>query len=92
MFFKKAKSSKEQNAANNKTSGKWSPSSDKILQIIPAPAHLEYAYEDAGEARHVTCLALVELSNGDREVRAMVVSNCEIIEDLSGTGALLIDN
>ena len=65
---------------------------DKILQIIPAPAHLEYVYEDGGKARHVTCLALVELSNGDREVRAMVVSNCEIIEDLSGTGALLVDN
>lgn len=65
---------------------------DKILQIIPAPAHLEYVYDDGGKARHVTCLALVELSNGDREVRAMVVSNCEIIEDLSGTGALLIDN
>lgn len=31
MFFRKAKSSKEQNAANNKTSGKWIPSSDKIL-------------------------------------------------------------
>lgn len=92
MFFTKAKNGNKQNAANNKTSGKWIPSSDKILQIIPAPAHLEYAYEDADRARHVTCLALVELSNGDREVRAMVVSNCEIIEDLSGTGALLIDN
>ena len=92
MFFTKAKNGNKQNTANNKTSGKWIPSEDKILQIIPAPAHLEYAYEDAGLARHVTCLALVELSNGDREVRAMVVSNCEIIEDLSGTGALLIDN
>lgn len=92
MFFKKAKSSKEQNAANNKAPRKWEPSEDKILQIIPAPAHLEYVYEDGGKARHVTCLALVELSNGDREVRAMGITNSEIIEDLSGTGALLIDN
>ena len=92
MFFTKAKNGNKQNAANNKALGKWEPSEDKILQIIPAPAHLEYVYEDDAKARHVTCLALVELSNGDREVRAMVVSNCEIIEDLSGTGALLIDN
>ncbi len=65
---------------------------DKILQIIPAPVHLEYFYEGDDKARHVTCLALVELSNGDREVRAMGITNSEIIEDLSGTGALLIDN
>lgn len=91
MFFRKAKSSKEQNAANCKALGKWEPSSDKILQIIPAPAHLEYFYEGDDKACHVTCLALVELSNGDREVRAMGITNSEIIEDLGGSGALLID-
>lgn len=92
MFFTKAKNDNKQNTANNKALGKWIPSSDKILQIIPAPAHLEYFYEGDDKARHVTCLALVELSNGDREVRAMGITNSEIIEDLSGTGALLIDN
>lgn len=91
MFFRKAKSSKGQNTANSKASGKWEPSEDKILQIIPAPAHLEYFYEGDDKARHVTCLALVELSNGDREVRAMGITNSEIIEDLGGSGALLID-
>ena len=35
---------------------------DKIIQIIPAPANMCYAFED-GKASPVTCLALVELLN-----------------------------
>ena len=64
--------------------------SDKIIQIIPAPATMTYAFED-GKPHPVICLALVELSNGDREVHAMGLTNGEIIEDLSDTGAILLD-
>ena len=46
---------------------------DKIIQIIPAPANMCYAFED-GKTYPVACLALVELSNGDREVHAMLFS------------------
>ena len=64
--------------------------SDKIIQIIPAPAAMSYAFED-GKAHPVICLALVELSNGDREIHAMGLTNGEIIEDLSDTGAILLN-
>lgn len=63
--------------------------SDKIIQIIPAPATMTYAFED-GKARPVICLALVELSNGDREVHAMAAINGGPIEDVSDSGAVLI--
>lgn len=64
--------------------------SDKIIQIIPAPANMFYAF-DGGEAQPVTCLALVELSNGDREIHAMAIFNGGPIEDVSGTGAILLN-
>lgn len=63
---------------------------DKIIQIIPSPVNMFYAFEN-GKAHPVTCLALVELSNGDREVHAMGLTNCEIIEDLSEAGAILMN-
>ena len=63
---------------------------DKIIQIIHAPANMLYAFED-GKTYPVACLALVELSNGDRKVHAMGLTNGEIIEDLSSTGAILLD-
>ena len=54
---------------------------EKIIQIIPAPANLMYGY-DGEEAKHVVCLALVEAEDGDREIRAMGLTNFEIIEDV----------
>lgn len=62
--------------------------SDKIIQIIPAPANMFYAF-DGGEEQPVTCLALVELSNGDREIRPMGIVNSEYIDDMSETGAII---
>ena len=56
---------------------------EKIIQIIPAPANLMYSY-DGEEAKHVVCLALVEFKDGDREIRAMGLTNYEIIEDVGG--------
>lgn len=62
---------------------------DKIMQIISAPANMCYAFED-GKTYPVACLALVELSSGDREVRAMVAINGGPIEDVSDSGAVLV--
>ena len=56
---------------------------EKIIQIIPAPANLMYSY-NGEEAKHVVCLALVETEDGDREIRAMGLTNYEIIEDVGG--------
>ncbi|ERI72959.1 hypothetical protein HMPREF0239_03061, partial [Clostridium sp. ATCC BAA-442] len=53
---------------------------EKIIQIIPAPSNLMYAY-DGGTAQPVACLALVELADGDREIRAMGLTNGEIFEE-----------
>lgn len=64
-------------------------SEDKIIQIIPAPANMLYAFED-GKTYPVACLALVELSNGDREVHAMAAINGGPIEDVSDSGAVLV--
>ena len=63
---------------------------DKILQLLPAPEGMFFAYQDDGKARPVSCLALVELSNGDREVKAMglkrrAYSRPKIFCMLSGT-------
>lgn len=57
---------------------------DKILQLLPAPEGMFFAYEDDGKARPVSCLALVELSNGDREVKAMGLMNCGQFEEITG--------
>ena len=62
---------------------------EKIIQIIPAPANLMYSY-DGEEAKHVVCLALVEFKDGDREIRAMGLTNYEIIEDV-GRAAICFD-
>ncbi|ERI77430.1 hypothetical protein HMPREF0239_01759, partial [Clostridium sp. ATCC BAA-442] len=51
--------------------------------IIPAPSNLMYGY-DGGTAQPVACLALVELADGDREIRAMGLTNCEIFEEQTG--------
>lgn len=56
---------------------------EKIIQIIPAPSGLMYAY-DRGMAQPVSCLALVELTDGDREIRAMGITNHEIFEEPLG--------
>ena len=62
---------------------------EKIIQIIPAPANLMYSY-DGEEAKDVVCLALVEFKDGDREIRAMGLTNYEIIEDV-GRAAIYFD-
>lgn len=41
---------------------------NKIIQIIPAPANMLYAFED-GKTYPVACLALVELSRRPRSPR-----------------------
>lgn len=61
----------------------------KIIQIIPAPANLFYAF-DKSEASPAICLALVEAESGDREIRAMGLTNNEFIEDVVEAGALLL--
>ena len=61
----------------------------KILEIIPAPANLFYAF-DKETALPAVCLALVEAESGDREVRAMGLTNGEFIEDVVEAGALLL--
>lgn len=62
----------------------------KIIQIIPAPANLFYAF-DKETALPAVCLALVEAESGDREVRAMGLTNGEFIEDVQEAGALLLN-
>ena len=52
---------------------------DKIIQIIPAPANMLYAFED-GKTYPVACLAL----------HAMATINSGPIEDVSDSGAVLI--
>ena len=42
-----------------------------------------YGY-DGGTAQPVACLALVELADGDREIRAMSLTNGEIFEEQPG--------
>ena len=56
---------------------------EKTIQIIPAPSNLMYGY-DGGTAQPVACLALVELADGDREIRAMSLTNGEIFEEQPG--------
>ena len=56
---------------------------ETIIQIIPAPSHLMYGH-DGGTAHPVACLALVELADGDRDIRAMGLTNCEIFEEQTG--------
>ena len=56
---------------------------ETIIQIIPAPSNLMYGY-DGGTAHPDACLALVELADGDREIRAMGLTNCEIFEEQTG--------
>lgn len=63
--------------------------SEKILQIIPAPKSLFYAFEGCA-LRPVVCLALVELESGDREVRPMGLLPGNYIDDV-GPEAILID-
>ena len=63
---------------------------EKIIQIIPAPANLMYSY-GGEDANHVVCLALVESEDGDREIRAMGLTNLEIIED-EGSTAVFFSN
>ena len=61
-----------------------------IIQIIPATVNMRFGY-DGGKTRPVTCLALVELENGDREIHAMGLMNGGVIEDLAGTEAIRLD-
>ena len=62
----------------------------KIIQIIPAPANLFYAF-DKSEASPAICLALVEAESGDREVRVMGLTNGESITDVVDEGAVLLN-
>ena len=62
----------------------------KIIQIIPAPANLFYAF-DKSDASPAVCLALVEVESGDREIRVMGLTNGELIEDMQEAGAILLN-
>lgn len=62
----------------------------KILQIIPAPANLFYAF-DKSEASPAICLALVEAASGDRKIRVMGLTDCESITDVVEAGAILLN-
>lgn len=62
----------------------------KIIQIIPAPANLFYAF-DKSDASPAICLALVEAESGDREIRAMGLTNNEFITDVMDAGAILLN-
>lgn len=61
----------------------------KIIQIIPAPDNMRYGFNDCAESP-VVCLALVECGNGEREIHAMGLTNCEFIEDITEAGAALV--
>lgn len=61
----------------------------KIIQIIPAPDNMRYGFNGCAESP-VVCLALVECGDGEREVHAMGLTNCEIIEDVTEAGAALV--
>ena len=45
---------------------------EKILQIMPAPEGLRYSYDEGKATEQVSFLALVEQSDGEREVRALL--------------------
>ena len=60
----------------------------KIIQIIPAPVGMRYGFDGCAESP-VVCLALVECGDGEREVHAMGLTNCEFIEDVTEAGAAL---
>ena len=62
----------------------------KILEIIPAPTNLFYAF-DKETALPAICLALVEAESGDREIRVMGLTNGELIEDVQEGGAILLN-
>lgn len=64
---------------------------EKILQIMPAPEGLRYSYDEGKATEQVSFLALVELPDGEREVRAFGVENCEYFTDLTANGAVLLD-
>lgn len=64
---------------------------EKILQIMPAPEGLRYSYDEGKTTEQVSFLALVELSDGKRDVRAFGVENCEYFTDLTANGAALLD-
>lgn len=64
---------------------------EKILQIMPAPEGLRYSYDEGKTTERVSFLALVEQSDGEREVRAFGVENCEYFTDLTAHGAALLD-
>lgn len=61
----------------------------KIVQIIPAPGNMRYGLNDFAESP-VVCLALVECGDGEQEVHAMGLTNCEFIEDVTEAGAALV--
>ena len=44
---------------------------EKILQIMPAPEGLRYSYDEGKTTEQVSFLALVELSDGKRDVRQL---------------------
>lgn len=59
-----------------------------LLQIIPAPTGMFYSWAD-GEAQPVACLALVQLEDGSREIRAMGIVNAELFTDVAAIGAVV---
>lgn len=62
----------------------------KILEIIPAPTNLFYAF-DKETALPAICLALVEAASGDREIRVMGLTDSEFITDVVEAGAILLN-
>lgn len=64
---------------------------EKILQIMPAPEGLRYSYDEGKTTEQVSFLALVEQSDGEREVHAYGAENCEFFTDLTENGATLVD-
>lgn len=62
----------------------------KILEIVPAPTNLFYAF-DKETALPAICLALVEAASGDREIRVMGLTDSEFITDVVDEGAVLLN-
>lgn len=58
--------------------------SDKIIQVIPAPADMWARFKadgnNGGGACRVVCLALVEDGSGCRDVRPMIADGDGVIE------------
>lgn len=61
---------------------------EKMIQIIPVSAGLMYGY-DEGTAQPVSCLALVDIGNGEIKIQVMGITNNELFKEVMENGAVV---